>query len=232
MTFKLTQTRTTAGEVAAWRGVGTYDVHAEPAGIDVHSFQAIYDAYYAEVARWIRALGGPAADQDDLIQEVFVVVYRRLHDFDGRNLAGWLYRITAHQVRDYRRLVWIKYIFRRSIALSSEVPSAKPTPVMMLETRERQRNLERLLSKLSDPLRAAFVLFEIEGYTAEEISEMQSVPTNTVRARIHRARKKMTTLLEAAAKADGQQDQASKQDSQQKKDGKSERKLSRVGGGR
>ncbi len=71
---------------------------------------------------------------------------------------------------------------------------------MMLETRERQRNLERLLSKLSDPLRAAFVLFEIEGYTAEEISEMQSVPTNTVRARIHRARKKMTALLESAAK--------------------------------
>ena len=155
------------------------------------------------MARWIRALGGPSADQDDLIQEVFVVVYRRLHDFDGRNLAGWLYRITAHQVRDYRRLVWIKYIFRRSVALSSEVPSARPTPIMMLETRERERNLERLLAKLSDPLRAAFVLFEIEGYTAEEISEMQSVPTNTVRARIHRARKKMTALLETAAKAEG-----------------------------
>jgi RNA polymerase sigma-70 factor, ECF subfamily len=206
MTFKQTQTRTTAGPApaTAWRGGARHGVHRQPVAIDVHSFQAIYDAYYAEVARWIRALGGPAADQDDLIQEVFVVVYRRLHDFDGRNLAGWLYRITAHQVRDHRRLVWIKYIFRRSIAVSSEVASARPTPVMMLETRERQRNLELLLSKLSDPLRAAFVLFEIEGYTAEEISEMQSVPTNTVRARIHRARKKMTTLLQSAAKADDQ----------------------------
>ena len=230
MTFKLTQTRTTGGQAAAWRAAGMPSVPPKPVGIDVHSFQAIYDAYYAEVARWIRALGGPAADQDDLIQEVFVVVYRRLHDFDGRNLAGWLYRITAHQVRDYRRLVWIKYIFRRSIALSSEVPSGRPTPVMMLETRERQRNLERLLSKLSDPLRAAFVLFEIEGYTAEEISEMQSVPTNTVRARIHRARKKMTTLLESAAKADGPQNQLNE-------DNKSDRKISsklssKVGGGR
>src|SRR4051794_4878456 len=206
MTFKQTQTRTLPrqAQTAGWRGRAMHDVHQSSPGIDVHSFQAIYDAYYAEVARWIRALGGPAADQDDLIQEVFVVVYRRLPDFDGRNLAGWLYRIAAHQVRDYRRLVWIKYIFRRSVALSSEVPSARPTPVMMLETRERQRNLERLLSRLSDPLRAAFVLFEIEGYTAEEISEMQSVPTNTVRARIHRARKKMTSLLESAAKAEGQ----------------------------
>jgi RNA polymerase sigma-70 factor (ECF subfamily) len=188
---------------AAWRVVTVEDTRDKSSDVDVHSFQAIYDAYYTEVARWIRALGGPSADQDDLIQEVFVVVYRRLHDFDGRNLAGWLYRITAHQVRDYRRLVWIKYIFRRSVALSSEVPSARPTPIMMLETRERERNLERLLAKLSDPLRAAFVLFEIEGYTAEEISEMQSVPTNTVRARIHRARKKMTALLETAAKAEG-----------------------------
>ena len=225
MTFKQTQTRTSSGEAAAWRGAGLHDVRAEPVGIDVHSFQAIYDAYYAEVARWIRALGGPAADQDDLIQEVFVVVYRRLHDFDGRNLAGWLYRITAHQVRDYRRLVWIKYIFRRSIALSSEVASAKPTPVMMLETRERQRNLERLLSRLSDPLRAAFVLFEVEGYTAEEISEMQSVPTNTVRARIHRARKKMTALLETAAKADGQDDD-------RKTDKIGNKNVGKVGGGR
>jgi len=198
MTFKQTQADASALGRPAWPAA-IVDVRRASSALDVHSFQAIYDAYYTEVARWIRALGGPAADQDDLIQEVFVIVYRRLPDFDGRNLAGWLYRITAHQVRDYRRLVWIKHIFRRSVALSSEVPSAKPTPIMTLETRERQRNLERLLSRLSDPLRAAFVLFEIEGYTAEEISAMQSVPTNTVRARIHRARKKMTALLESGA---------------------------------
>ncbi|HLK89954.1 MAG TPA: sigma-70 family RNA polymerase sigma factor [Polyangia bacterium] len=209
MTFKQIQTQARAAgtaQAAAWQPVvvrGGGGGRAQPRPVDVHSFQSIYDAYYGEVARWIRALGGPAADQDDLIQDVFVVVYRRLPDFDGRNLAGWLYRIAAHQVRDYRRLVWIKYIFRRSVALSSEVPSAKPTPVMTLETRERQRNLEHLLSKLSDPLRAAFVLFEIEGYTADEIAEMQSVPTNTVRARIHRARKKMTALLQSAAKVEG-----------------------------
>jgi RNA polymerase sigma-70 factor (ECF subfamily) len=218
MTFKQTQAQASAHAdaggaaqatvsrglpAAGWRVVTVDDGRDKSSAVDVHSFQAIYDAYYTDVARWIRALGGPAADQDDLIQEVFVVVYRRLHDFDGSNLAGWLYRIAAHQVRDYRRLVWIKHIFRRSIALSSEVPSGRPTPVMMLETRERERHLQRLLDKLSDPLRAAFVLFEIEGYTAEEISEMQSVPTNTVRARIHRARKKMTALLESAAKAEG-----------------------------
>ncbi|HVV48803.1 MAG TPA: sigma-70 family RNA polymerase sigma factor [Polyangia bacterium] len=163
----------------------------------VQRFEEIYDAYYATVARWVRCLGGPTADREDLVQDVFVIVYRRLADFDGRNVVGWLYRITAHHVRDYRRLIWIKHIFRRSVALSSEMPSFEPTPVTALETRERQRRLERLLAKLSDTLRVTFVLFEIEGYTAEEIAEMQSVQANTVRARIHRARKKMEALLDS-----------------------------------
>jgi RNA polymerase sigma-70 factor (ECF subfamily) len=159
------------------------------------SFQEIYDAHYATVARWIRYLSGPIADHEDLIQEVFVVVYRRLPDFDGRNLAGWLYRITANQVRDYQRLTWIKHIFGRKVALSTETPSLQPTPVMTLESRERQLRLEHLLGSLSSTLRATFVLFEIAGYTAEEIAEMQSATTNTVRARIYRARKKMVALL-------------------------------------
>lgn len=165
------------------------------------SFEEIYDAYYGTVARWIRHLGGPAADREDIVQEVFLIVYRRLCDFDGRNTAGWLYRITANQVRDYQRLTWIKHIFRKKAALSPGTPSLAPTPAMTLEARERRRRLEYLLSRLSTPLRFTFVLFEIEGYTAEEIAEMQSVKTNAVRSRIHRARKKLTAILESSAKA-------------------------------
>jgi RNA polymerase sigma-70 factor (ECF subfamily) len=72
---------------------------------------------------------------------------------------------------------------------------------MTLETRERQQKLEWLLSRLSERHRAAFVLFEIEGYTAEEIGDMQSVSVNTVRARIHRARKKMSALVKVTARS-------------------------------
>ncbi len=162
-------------------------------------FEAIYDAYYDLVARWVRALAGSTADREDLVQEVFLVVYRRLPDFDGRNLKGWLYRITVHQVRDYRRLFWIRSIFRHCVEVSPELPSARPTPLMTLEARERQQRLEWMLSHLSDQLRAAFVLFEIEGYTAEEIGDMQSVSVHTVRSRIQRARKKMSALVKMTA---------------------------------
>jgi RNA polymerase sigma-70 factor (ECF subfamily) len=165
------------------------------AGVDTHDFRALYETWFADVARWVRALGASAADQDDLVQEVFVVVHRRLPDFDGENMAGWLYRIATHQVRDFRRLRWIRHIFGRSVPLSSGVPANGPTPLMVLETKEKQEFLERLLSTLSEAQRAAFVLFEMDGYTGDEIARIQQVSINTVRARIHRARKKLTVLL-------------------------------------
>jgi RNA polymerase sigma-70 factor, ECF subfamily len=166
---------------------------AEPSApvFDAGDFNTVYANWFNDVARWIRALGAPASDHDDLIQEVFVVVYRRLHDFDGRNLAGWLYRIAAHQVRDFRRLRWIKNVFKRSIPVSHRLASPSPTPVMALETRERQAALDAMLAQLSEPLRTTFVLFEIDGYTGEEIAAAHGVSINTVRARIHRARKKL-----------------------------------------
>jgi RNA polymerase sigma-70 factor, ECF subfamily len=171
--------------------------------VDSRDFVSVYDACYADVARWGRALGAPPADLADLVQEVFVVVHRRLPDFDGDNLIAWLYRITAHQVRDYRRSMWIKHIFRRSVEVTAEVASVNPTQLMVLETREKQRRLETLLSRLSTTISATFVLFEIEGYTAEEISVIQGISINSVRARIQRGRKKLMEMLESEKEAQG-----------------------------
>jgi RNA polymerase sigma-70 factor, ECF subfamily len=164
--------------------------------LDAGDFRAIYAAWFDDVRRWIRALGAAPADHDDLAQEVFVVVHRRLADFDGRNLGGWLYRITANQVRDHRRLRWIRSVFRRSVPVSDELEAPGPTPLMAVETREKRILLEAMLAELSEPLRAAFVLFEVDGYTAEEIAAFQQSPINTVRARIHRARKKLLAVVE------------------------------------
>ena len=167
---------------------------AEPV-FNSSDFAFIYATRYNDVKRWIRALGGNSEDLDDLAQEVFIVVNRRLHAFDGKNLAGWLYRIAVRQVRDFRRLRWIKNVFKRSVPLSSRIVSPGPTPAMAFETHERQRLLERLLAELSEPMRATFVLFEIEGYTSDEIATLHQVSINTVRARIFRARTKLLGLL-------------------------------------
>jgi len=159
-------------------------------------FASIYDAWFDHVSRWVRALGAPDADNEDLTQEVFLVVRRRLRDFDGRNVAGWLHRIASGQVRQYRRRRWIRSVFsgRQPVAIE-ELPSMGTSPIAALETREKQRVLEHLVSKMSEKRRVAFVLFEIEGYDGEEIADILDIPINTVWTRLHHARRDFFALV-------------------------------------
>jgi RNA polymerase sigma-70 factor (ECF subfamily) len=182
-------------------------VSAAPLGVGAElplDFRAVYDAWFAPVSRWIRALGGAEADRDDIVQEVFLVVRRRLAAFDGANIAGWLYRITRRQVRDFRRRAWVKHIFtRRRIAEPDTLAEDGANPASALERKEKQRILEMLLARMKEERRLAFVLFEIEGLPGEEIARIQGVPVNTVWTRLHHARKDFFAL---AAKFQGRGD--------------------------
>ncbi|HVZ71471.1 MAG TPA: RNA polymerase sigma factor [Polyangia bacterium] len=160
-------------------------------------FEEIYDQWFEHVARWLRALGAPSADSEDLAQEVFLVVRRRLHAFDGRNLAGWLYRIADRQVAAHRRRRWFKSVVsKRPAVVLEELPDAALGPAATVERREKERLLESLIAKMSDTRRATFVLFEIEGYSGDEIARMQRIPVATVWTRLHHARKEFFALVE------------------------------------
>src|SRR5262245_2581500 len=73
----------------------------------------LYREWSDHVERWARALSGFNADSNDIAQEVFLVVGRRIHDFDGVNPRAWLYRITERAARDYRNRTWFKHLFTR-----------------------------------------------------------------------------------------------------------------------
>jgi RNA polymerase sigma-70 factor (ECF subfamily) len=158
-------------------------------------FRAIYERWFDDVSKWIRAMGGPEADREDLVQDVFLIVHRRLSDFDGVNLAGWLYQIARHRVRDFRRLSWVKHLLFNRAPLPENLAKEGASPAETLETYQKSRMLERLLDRLSESERAALVLFEIEGYSGDEIAQIQGVPPGTVWARIHKARKKLKRWL-------------------------------------
>ncbi|MEO8902461.1 MAG: RNA polymerase sigma factor [Polyangiaceae bacterium] len=158
-------------------------------------FRAVYERWFNDVSRWIRAMGGPEAEREDLVQDVFLVVHRRLPDFDGQNLAGWLYQIARHRVRDFRRLLWVKHTLFGRAPLPESLTSAGASPSESLETSEKQAKLLALLAQLNETERAALVLFEIDGYSGERIAEIQGVPLNTVWARIYKARKKLKNSL-------------------------------------
>jgi RNA polymerase sigma-70 factor, ECF subfamily len=177
--------------------------YSRPEAAAAPTFDALYEAWFDEVTRWARALGGTEADLDDLVQDVFLIVYRRLPDFDGKNVAGWLYQIARHKVRDQRRLAWFRHLrFGRSGAVELEVSRALG-PAESLEYKQRTRLLNDVLQALNDDQRAAFVLFELEGLSGEQIASLTGVPLNTVWARIHKARKKLRQNLDRLERARG-----------------------------
>lgn len=173
-------------------------IDAEPAAMA--DFSVVYDRFFQEVVRWCRAMGVPATDVEDIAQEVFVVVARRLSEFQGENLAGWIYRITSLTVRRMRRRPWYKYLFARRAA---EVPDTfawvGAGPVESLELRQAQAILADLLARMSEKRRTAFILFEIEGYTGDEIATLENIPVATVWTRLFHARKEFTALAKAHA---------------------------------
>jgi RNA polymerase sigma-70 factor, ECF subfamily len=178
-------------------------IAAEPSRDEFHGdFRELYDSWFEDVSRWIRALGGMEADRDDIVQEVFLVVRRRLYAFDGMNPAGWLYRITRRQVRDFRRRTWVKHIFtKRRVDEPDALQSGSVGPAALLEHKEEQRILHLILGKIREERRSAFVLFEIDGLSGDEIARIQNVPLNTVWTRLHHARREFFALAAKYRKA-------------------------------
>jgi RNA polymerase sigma-70 factor (ECF subfamily) len=165
------------------------------------AFETVYDVHFRQVVAWMRAMKVPAADLEDAAQEVFLVVKRKLPGFRGDNLAGWLYRIADLTARNYRRLAWFKHLF--ALGHSCEPADAwtmAGTPAVTLQQKEDQRALARMLARLSAKRRETLILFEVEGYSGQEIAALQGVPIKTVWTRLHHARKDLVALVALARK--------------------------------
>lgn len=167
---------------------------------ETHDFREVYESRFHDVLRWIRAMGGRDEDLDDLAQEVFIIVRRKLEGFDGQNLNGWLYRITQRTVRDYRRAAWFRNLLARkripdheSALLKLVEPGRSPEGEQ--ELREAQTSLRLILERMREKHRTAFILFEIEGYTGEEIAELQGAPVATIFTRLYHARREFAAIV-------------------------------------
>jgi RNA polymerase sigma-70 factor (ECF subfamily) len=167
----------------------------------VHSFESVYSAWFDDVARAVRVLGANEADVEDVTQEVFIIVQRKLGQFDGRDLRGFLYRITERTVRDHRRSAWIRRVFCNLSPLSG-LPAGELDAVDAIHRGEQRRLLDTILARMSEKRRTTFVLFAIEGYNGEEIGTIQSLPEGTVWTRLHRARKDFMRLVADLAPAE------------------------------
>jgi RNA polymerase sigma-70 factor (ECF subfamily) len=163
-------------------------------------FHAVYDDCFAFVWRTVRRLGVPAASVEDVVQEVFFTVHRRLGDFEGRSsVKTWVYSIALHLVRHHRRS-WR----RRDMPCASEdetvieeLPDRRGrTPLQATEIREEVRLVDELLRSLDDEKREVFVLAHLEQMTSPEIAEILGENLNTVYSRLRAAREQFEQALE------------------------------------
>jgi RNA polymerase sigma-70 factor (ECF subfamily) len=139
------------------------------------------------VWRSLRGLGVPDADAEDAAQEVFLIVYRRLADYEDRGLLrAWLFSISRQVASHYRR--GASRADRRHRALIAD--TADHDVEELLARREAAELVNAFLNELDEPQRTVFFLADIEGLTAPEIAAALGIKLNTVYGRLRLARKR------------------------------------------
>jgi RNA polymerase sigma-70 factor (ECF subfamily) len=160
--------------------------HPSVATAVAQGFETLYRKHYAFVWRSVRRLSVRDGEIDDIVQEVFVVVHRRLSEFEGRSaITTWLFGIAYRVVRDHRRKIAARQ--RREAEVTAGKPPTEPDK--RLARHQAVDVLDGLLAELDEDKRAVFVMAEIVKMTANEIAEVIGVSPNTVSSRLRAARK-------------------------------------------
>jgi RNA polymerase sigma-70 factor (ECF subfamily) len=156
-------------------------------GSDGPSLRRIFDEHAGYVWRSLRHLGVAEADIEDVCQEVFITVHRKLGEFEGRStLRTWLYGICLRVASDYRRRAYVRR--ERAVAEPRDDSASSSTNQPDLRA-EARGTLLHLLDLLDDDKRAVLVLYEIEGLSMKEVAEVIGCPLQTAYSRLHAARK-------------------------------------------
>jgi RNA polymerase sigma-70 factor, ECF subfamily len=160
----------------------------------VPAFAEVYEQHFDFVWRSLRRLGVDPSALDDAVQEVFLVVHRRLGEFEGRSsLKTWLFGISLRVAQRVARTQ-----ARHPTAELPEVTavgSAEPTPQDQAARREAIALLHAILGDLDPDKRAIFVMVELEQLSAPEIAEELGIPLNTVYSRLRAARREFEASL-------------------------------------
>jgi RNA polymerase sigma-70 factor (ECF subfamily) len=169
---------------------------ARAASGETAAFRQLYERHRADVARLVYRMLGPRSDMEDVIQEVFVQVYKSLRDFRGQSkFSTWLHRVTVNVVLMYRRAARSRPVFADEPAADGALRSSDIAPDEDAERRERVRAFGRLLDRLADKKRIVFVLHELEGISPGEIAKIVGAPVLTVRTRLFYARREIEAML-------------------------------------
>lgn len=157
--------------------------------LDRPAFSEVFSTHLDYVWRVLRHLGVRGSDVEDVAQEVFVVVHRRLPAWEPRaDIRSWLYGIAWRVAKDHRQRAWN----RKSTSLETEPePISFDAPDERAIARQALARVEKVLAGLDEEQRMVFVLYEIEGMTMEDIAAAMSCPLKTAYSRLRLARERV-----------------------------------------
>ncbi len=154
----------------------------------------IYERYRRQLWLNLHRLGIPEGDLPDVLQEVLVVVHRRLDSYDGTaRLTTWLYGICLRVASNHRR----RLRRRREEPLDPQTSPSTDThdPEHLVGQHRARARLLQVLDQLDAEKRAVFVMFELEGLGCAEIGDIVGAPVGTVHSRLHAARRAFAAAL-------------------------------------
>ncbi len=156
------------------------------------AFADVYSAHSVFVWRTLRRLGVPPTDIDDASQETFVVIHRRLPEFQHRSsVKTWVFGICMRVASDWRKRAHLKRETAFDQAPIQRTQSGD-LPTAAIARRQARQKLDRALDTLDEDKRAVFVLFELEQLPMQEVAETVGCPVQTAYARLYAARKQVT----------------------------------------
>ena len=138
---------------------------------------------------------GTRSDAEDLLQEIFLLAYRKLPEFRGDSAVGtWLYRLAMNRCLDHLK----SRQTRTGAATTTLDEETMPGPQAVSDGGIRRIDLERAVARLPDGARAAFVLHDVEGFQHHEIASILGISEGTSKSQVHKARLKLRAILTAA----------------------------------
>lgn len=153
----------------------------------------VYQEHFSYVWHALRRLGVRSADVEDAAQEVFVVVHRKLAEFDpSRPLRPWLFGIAHRVAAGQRRRA---HVTREVGETPMHLADAAPGPEMDAQTAQRRALLMRALDLLPFERRAVVVMHELHEHAIPEVADALGIPLNTAYSRLRLGRADLSAAL-------------------------------------
>ncbi len=161
------------------------------------AFAKLVEAYQVPVYNLAYRMLGSTAEAEDATQETFLRVYTRFDTYDPtRKLSSWILSIASHHCVDRLRRRRESTVSMEEIMAWRWVPDEKPRPEERVVTREKSREMRRILDALPAQYRLVIVLRYWYDMSYDEIADVTESTVSAVKSRLHRARQVVASMLE------------------------------------